>query len=474
MPDFLHGVETISTTVGPRKIEEIRTAVVHLTGTAPTHHSASPPAVNDMTIVRGEEDLAQFGPDIDGYTIPAALKAFVEAGAGTVLVTNVFDPATHKKAAVAPAAKAITAGKIAIGATDLISVTVTTSDDAPCVAGTDYTVDKVTGTITVVAGGLLDGDATAKVGYTEADPSAVDGADVIGATDVNGVRSGMQVALGAMARFGFGPKILIAPTFSAQRSVASAMAVLAQKTKLRAIPLFDVPVATPKDDAIAGRGPAGDPDLGITDNRAVYCFPHLKVSATKLVPYSSYVAAMIAQTDRDLGYWHSPSNKKLPATIVGTEFALSAAVNDPNSDVNALNAVGILTVFSAFGTGLRTWGNRTAAFPGDTSIETFIPVIRTRDVLEESIELFTLNHLDGPITDVLVQNVLADTNEFVRTLVGRGALMPGSAVTFDPAKNPASELATGRIRWTITFCPPPPAERITYDSVLDTNLLKLG
>lgn len=38
-------------------------------------------------------------------------------------------------------------------------------------------------------------------------------------------------------------------------------------------------------------------------------------------------------------------------------------INDPNSEANLLNEAGIITVFNSYGTGIRLWGNRSAAFP---------------------------------------------------------------------------------------------------------------
>lgn len=67
--------------------------------------------------------------------------------------------------------------------------------------------------------------------------------------------------------------------------------------------------------------------------------------------------------------------------------------------------------------------------------------------------------------------MLGNVNAQVRTLIGRGALAPGSVALFEPAKNPPIELAAGKVRFTIRHCPPPPAENITWESVVDTALL---
>ncbi|MCX8016616.1 MAG: hypothetical protein N2690_01745, partial [Rhodocyclaceae bacterium] len=91
--NFLHGVETIEIDKGPRPIRTVKTAVVGLVGTAPTG------PINTPTIVLSAQDAAQFGDitqaNTAGHSIPQALDAIFDHGAGTVIVVNVFDPAIH-------------------------------------------------------------------------------------------------------------------------------------------------------------------------------------------------------------------------------------------------------------------------------------------------------------------------------------------------------------------------------------------
>jgi phage tail sheath protein FI len=470
--EFLHGVETIAIRKGPRKIQEVRTAVIGLIGTAPIHHVDDAPEVGKASLVLSDRDAPQFGDaDLAGYTLPAAIKAIHDQGAGTIFVVNVFDPtlAAHRTV-VASATETITDGVVTLTHQDLISVTVTTSADAACVEGTDYTVDLVTGIITVIEGGNLDGDADCKVAYVRANPAGVVADDVIGEVLESGQRVGAQALLDCSSRFGFGAKLLIAPGFSSDATVAAALQVLAQKTKLRAIAFADAPVGSTRDEVLEGRAPDGEINLTLADPRLVYCYPYLKITETDLEPFSQRLVGVIANTDREVGYWRSPSNRPILG-IVGIEVPLSAGINNPSSDVNALNGAGVCTVFTGYGVAPRVWGNRSSVFPGTTGIDTFIACQRTIDVVEESVELATLTHMDGPITSVLIEAVLSDVNEFMRTLVGRGALMPGSKCEYFAEDNPSSELADGHITFTYTFCPPPPAERITYKAVVDTTLL---
>jgi hypothetical protein len=472
---FLHGVETISLKKGPRLIQTVRTAVIGIIGTAPIHTVTTLPAIelNKAELVLSDRDAARFGSaDIEGYTLPKAIKAIQDQGAGTVFGINVFDPtlAAHRTT-VASAVRNITNGEVQLPAVDLLSVTVTTAADAACVAGTDYTVDLLAGLITVLAGGNLAAAATCKVGYVKANPAGVLAADIIG-TVTAGVRSGAQALLDCASRFGFGPKIIIAPGFT-DETVVAALVVLAQKTKLRAIALADVPVGTSLPDVLTGRAPAGTVDLTASDKRLTWCWPQVKVTATEIGSYAARLAGVIAATDAEIGYWRSPSNRSILG-IVGLELPVQASVNDPNSEANTVNAAGVTTIFSGYGISPRVWGNRSAGFPAETSIDTFTACLRVIDVVEESVELATLAYMDGPVGDVLITAVLDDVNAFMRTLISRGALMPGSRIEYFDEDNTTEELAAGHIVFTYTFAPPPPAERITYKSVVDTTLLTFG
>src|ERR1700674_2021606 len=151
----------------------------------------------------------------------------------------------------------------------------------------------------------------------------------------------------------------------------------------------------------------------------------------------------MAARDRAKGYWWSPSNTQVTG-ILGPDVQLYASILDPSSDVNNLNAAGIVTVFNAFGTGLRVWGNRSAAYPTSTAPDNFISVRRTMDVIEDSVELAMLQFIDQPISNALITAILASVNSFVRTLIQRGALVSGSA-TYNPAENPPSAIAAGHL-----------------------------
>jgi phage tail sheath protein FI len=472
--NFLHGVETIEVTKGARTIRGVKTAVIGLIGSAPIWEvDAANQKVNVPVLITSAQDAEKyFGTVRTGYTIPQALKAIFDQGRGIAIVVNVFDPAVQKTA-VALADHTFDADELITLADQGVRAVIVKNGAGTVtyVLNTDYSLDAVTGVITRKVGGAIAAGATVKVGYDKPNPAALVSADIVGAVNGGGNRTGIEALDDSFNLFGFWPKILIAPAFCTQVSVTAALVVKAGK--LRADAIVDAPIGTTRDDVIAGRGPDGTINFDSSSNRLLLCYPHLLVSdgngGTVLEPYSQRLAGVIAALDDEKGFHWSPSNREILG-IVGVERRLSAMVNDSNSDVNALNEVGIITVFNSFGTGYRTWGNRSAAWPTSTDPLNLINIRRTADILHESVELAMLQFIDQPINDALIDAIKDSVSGFIRVLIGRGALVGGSC-TYDPADNSVEEIEAGHLTFGLTFMPPTPAERITFKSFIDINLL---
>lgn len=465
---FLHGVRTEEILSGPRAIQQVRSAVVGIVGTAPVHHVASAPELGRPVLVINDRDaIAKFGPNLPGYTIPAALQAVFDQGYGICVVVNVFDPAEHTDTAAA-ADLAIAAGKIALPHGDIVSVTVKAAGGTgdPLSEGDDYTIDRVSGVLTITPGGALGSAEEANVAYVYGVPGDVAEADIIGEIDAGGVRRGAQALLDAAGEFGFKPKVLIAPSYSSEATVRAALQILAQPSKLRAVVVCDPPVGLTFDDALAARTQSGDADMRAVDQRVIYTYPWLKFG-DELVSPSARLAGVIARTDATRGYQKSPSNVPVLG-VTGLETPITWAINDENSEANLLNAAGIVT-FIAEG-GVRAWGNHSSEFPTVGDFRNFIAVRRVIDVVDESIENASLVFVDEGINRVTIDAVLDTVGEFIRGLIPR-VLTPGSRVEFFTEDNPASELSAGRVTFTKTICPVGVAEELIFKSVVDVSLL---
>jgi uncharacterized protein len=298
--------------------------------------------------------------------------------------------------------------------------------------------------------------------------------DIIGSVDaITGKRSGLKALQDTYSLFGYYPKTIISPVFCEEPAVTSEINTICNK--IRAMGIVDAPAGTTIQEAITGRGSEGKINFNFSSERLILCYPRVKVydsdsESYVLEPYSQRLAGVMAAKDVDKGYWWSPSNTEILG-ITGLEKQLTSMINDPSSEVNALNEAGIVTVFNSYGSGLKTWGNRSSAYPSSTVPTNFINVRRTADILHESVEYSMLQFIDYPITDGLIDSICESVNAFIRTLVGRGALIDGKC-TYNSAKNSTTEIAAGHIVFDIEFMPPTPAERITFESFINIELLK--
>lgn len=464
--DYLHGSETIEINRSPVPVRAVKSAVIGVVGTAP----AGP--VNTLTLLLSEPDTGQFGAPLAGFTLPQALATLTGYGAGTIIAINVLDPAKHKTSAP-PETVTFQDGVAVLAHAPVMNVTVKApTGDTTYAAGTDYILSPDTGTLTRVAGGGIDAGAQVTVTCDYADPTKVTAADIIGAVDVAGRRSGLKLLADCLSENGFNAKILIAPVYGTQASVMAELDV--QAGKLQAVAYVDAPVGTTPQQAITGRGPAGTINFNTASGRLRLCYPHVRVydaqtNADRLEPLSSHAAGLRAWTDLEYGYWWSSSNQQLKG-VTGIERPITAQPDDPQSEANLLNASGITTVFNSFGTGFRLWGNRVASYPSSTGLLTFENCRRVKDMTDEAIRSSSLSFIDQPITQALIDTILESVNQYGRKLTGDGALL-GFKCWYDKKRNEEAALADGHMLVSYKLTPPPPLERLTLESEITSEYL---
>lgn len=470
---YLHGVETLSALVGGFPVKVVKSAVIALIGVAPTGDK------NKLTLVTSLTDAAQFGEKIPGFNIPKALDAIFKQGSATVLVVNVYDETTNAVAVTAETVAVLNyKGKTAFAPIGVARPVV--KDNGATITyieGTDYSIDSF-GKIQVLPGSAIVEGANLKVTYKKLDATTVTSSQLIGTFNSGtGVRTGMQNFDLAFTNFGFKAKILIAPGYSTLAPVAAELLVKANLYK--GVTFIDAPIGTVPTAVVTGRGPAGTlAGFNSSSDRVFLLYPHMKAydaytDADENQPLSQFAAGATAATDNNEGYWVSPSNHQILG-VTGVERSLTAAIDDEGTETNLLNSVGVTTIFNSFGTGLLLWGNRTAAWPVQSTPNTFLCVRRTADVIDESIRLAMMPYIDKPLNNAILDTVRESVNGFLRSLQGKGAIIDGTC-TFDKAKNPQDELALGHATFDYNFMPPVPGERFTFNSYIDTSLLaKLG
>lgn len=467
---YLHGVEFLPVQSGVRSISVVRSSVIALTGLAPKG------PVNTLTLVQTSNDLAQFGSEVPGMTIPQALNAIFANQPTQVLVVNVYDPTDVT--AVVKEVVTITNGKGKLAFCPIGPLTTIYQSNGTtviaAVLGTDYTVDDF-GNIKALTSTLPNGGI--KITYNKADVSSYGATDIIGA---NGApRTGMQLFRQAFSTYGFKPKIIIAPGFSSLVGVEAEMASMG--TRYKAVYFVDAPAGTALADIYTSRGPAGPIaafNTGDTRGNLLYPMPMAtdKYTGNNVVRfYSAYLAGLMAFVDATEGYWVSVSNHVIKG-ITGMELPITWDFTDAtgDTDANQLNANGIITIANGVGTGYLAWGNSSSAFPASTDVEQFTCVQRTFDMTEESIAFAMRPYADKPVTLAQVDTVVETVNAFIRTNMSRGALSQGSYCILDPEDNTADTLAAGQVVFFLDMMAPTPGQRFTFKVYSDTSLLASG
>ena len=449
-PAYLHGVEVVEATTGPRPVAPSGATFIGIVGTS----LDGPPGVVRTTL--GAREAAELWGD-EG-TIAAAIAAIHSQGrAPAIAAVNALNPDTHVTAVVDEVTAWGPAGTVVRLAQARVSEVSVKQKDDTAVAEADYEIDAEAGTLTVAAGATFATDAAdaAKVTYKYLDISLVTAADVAGAA---------PLLCEAEEASGRTPDILIAPGFSStvtrsagqvieSAPVASALAAVADRC--HAIVFADAP-GTTRADALAYRATQGS-------RRVMAVDPAVKVLAagggTETRPLSGYAAGLTARIDAEVGWWASPSNRELRG-IAGASRFVSFGLGDADSEANLLNASQVTTIIRS--NGWRLWGNRTCS---DDPKWQFLSVVRIADKINEQILRSHMWAVDRNITATYVEDVVENVNAYLRDLKRDGAIRGGRCWA-DPDLNPKEQIQNGRLHLDFDFTPAAPAERITFRSRL--------
>jgi len=281
--------------------------------------------------------------------------------------------------------------------------------------------------------------------------------NIIGGTDAGtGAYTGIQAFQAAMSVVKAEPRILLA-AFSHVAGVSAALVVAAEK--LKAVTILDGPNTTDAA-AIAYRDTFSSRRVYVVD-------PWIKVwdtatSAEIAEPASARVAGMIARSDNERGFWWSPSNQEMLG-IIGTARPVDFKLGDTSCRANHLNENEVATIIQQ--DGYRLWGNRTCSSDAKFA---FLSVVRTADMINDSLQRAHLWAVDRNITKNYVDDVTESVNNYLRHLTKIGAILGGECWA-DKELNTPDQLQAGKVYFDFDFTPPAPAEHITFRSHLVNN-----
>lgn len=501
MPEtFLHGVEVVEISDGPRPIRTVRSSVIGVIGTAPDSQQEVKATL--QTGIVGSNNALTFTSKLDGALGNSSSIRFVNPGTNNAtLSTSVsgrdvtVNLATNGSGALhTTAAELKTAIEANASANALFTVTNTAgSNGSGMVAALRRTqlsggLDDVFPLNTPV---LVPGDASmsAKLGKAGTLPAAMDGifdqtgavvvvirvavgvddaatvTNVIGGVNVTtGAYEGVHAFLGSESSNGFCPRILCAPGFTSDRST-TANPVVAELVgiaeRLRAVVIADGPNTTDAA-AITYRGDWGSKRVYVVDPAV-----QIRNSLGEIVdePASARVAGLVAKIDNDRGFWWSPSNQVING-IVGTGRKIDFTLGDANSRANLLNEQEVATVIRQ--DGFRLWGNRTCS---DDPKFAFLSVVRTADMINDSILRAHMWAVDRNITRTYLEDVTQGVNDYLDRLKAQGAILGGRCFP-SPGLNTPANIADGKVFFDFEFTPPYPAEHITFRSKIVTDYIE--
>ncbi|WP_462171166.1 phage tail sheath subtilisin-like domain-containing protein [Pseudoalteromonas xiamenensis] len=441
MSQFLHGVEVIEAQSGTRPIKTVKSSVIGLIGTAPFADAEAFP-LNTPVLVAGKRAEAAKLVDPEN----ADFKALLAAKQDAEIAKEVAAQEAAQKRTLSDDEKKDIDTKL--------RKTITT---VPFVKQ---------GTLPAAIDGIFDQAGAAIVVVRVAD-NADEGvvmSSMAAGVDSEGAYTGVAAFLGAESILGVTPRILVAPGYSHQRPNGNKNAVISDMVgvaeRLRAVIIADGP-STTDEEAKAYRKDFGSRRVFVVD-------PAVKVfrdGEAVVEPSSSRVAGMIAKSDNDRGFWWSPSNTNMNG-IVATERAIDFQLGDVNARANLLNENEVATIIRQ--NGFKLWGNRTCS---DDPKWAFLSVVRTADMINDSLLRAHMWAVDRNITKTYIEDVTQSVQSYLDSLKAQGAIL-GGQIWADANLNTPANIQAGKVYFSFDFTPPTPAEHITFKSILTNNYLE--
>lgn len=445
-------------------------------GSAPVHLRKEGQAYINVPRIynRYEDAVAELGYSTDWvtYDICEHMDAlFVEYGMFPVVYVNVYDPEVGKTALV-PKQVTLVNSVVDTGE-ELIAWSIVVKDSAGAITyveGTDYILshsDTNTTIITRLATGAIPAaDSILQLSGDKPGTAAITSADIIGGVNVDtGKKSGLEVIEDVFQKTARVPGVIICPKFSSDPLVASVMEAKSESINgcFACTCLIDVDTAavTKAQDVNAWKN---SNNIVFPRQELLFGNPSLiGKTQKKIFHFASQQGPLIQWTDTYRGGglpYCSPSNKNLRMNAL--LLADGVTEIDMNLlDANMLNSQGVVTALNWIG-GWRSWGNRTACYPGVTDVkDMFIPVRRTFDYVGNTVVLTIWQKVDEPGNRRLIDAIVNSLQLWLDGLTNQEALL-GARIEFRHDENPTTEILNGHYVFHIYIAVPTPAEWLDF------------
>ena len=329
--------------------------------------------------------------------------------------------------------------------------------------GVDFSVEYTTDGSKVLLKDLT-GNMTSPVTVTfdEVNPDAITATEVIGGTNpTTGVKTGISVVDLVYSKYNMIPTILAAHGWSYIPEVDAALKAAAQKINGHWYAWVNSDLAADSSANNIEKAKTWKKSNGYDGAGEAPCWPMAK-NGDRIFHLSTLATVTMQWVDyqNDNIPYETPSNK--PIDITGVCLADGTDLYFDQVQANELNAKGIRTA-TYWGGRWVLWGPHTGAYEYGRDME-------ARDKFDSSVRMFyyLINtfqsqygaDVDKPLNRSRVETILNNFQEWIDTLVTRGALLYGT-IEFNETSNPTSDIVEGDFVFDVASTTTPPDKSLT-------------
>jgi uncharacterized protein len=290
------------------------------------------------------------------------------------------------------------------------------------------------------------------------DDEAETSANVIGTTDANGVKTGMQALLAAEAITGVRPKILGAPGLDTE-AVTKALAIIGQRLLGR---VYAAANGATMAEAMTYRAKFTEREVTLIFGDFLVFDVVAKDNVTSFA--AARALGLRAAIDRNSGWQKTLSNVAVEG-VVGLTKDVGFDIQDEACEANLLNDKQIVALVRT-PNGFVFWGNKTCAEP--TSPFSFESAARAAQVVRATIGEGLVWAIDKELRPSLAKDIVETINRKGAAMTLNGELM-GLKASFDSAKNTTASLSAGQLAIDYEFTAVLPLEGLLLNQrITDT------
>ena len=463
MAEYKHGIDTTRDSNVEESVEKASVAQVVI-GTAPINLLDDPSsAVNKLVIIGKKSDMIEkLGTctDYENYTLMQAYLAACKVGTFPIVMINVLDPSNPKHTtAVTEEDFKLEKGCVKLVKSGILLDTLVVKDGATeGKRGVDYEaafdadgfVD-----IAVAEDGAFAGKESLKIAYAKLNPEGVEDKDIIGGTNEDGVRSGIDLADEVYPMFNIVPMFIGAPKYSAHPAVAAVLEAKAES-------VGDVVASQAFCDLTGAKKPedvkSAKDKLGVFARHTVVCWPtYTIIAGNKIYASCEKMALMQYEMTKNNNVPKSIDNVKAMIDGVALEDGTEKLYTQKQMN-DFVVAYGVSTFL--YMNGWKSWGDTTAAYPDKTAPNDHsIKSVAIANWMENTFKTEYSTEIGKDLSPANIKSIVNNFNFWLAGLTPR--YFAGGEIVFDESENPEDQVIEGNIVLLTSYADYPTLKHIT-------------